>query len=166
MKQAWQRLRVIDISTKVMMNVWWGVNGIIHWEILSSGCTMTADLSCQQVDRVTGKFKGKQDRIYYLHDNARLHIAKSTREKLLKLEWIPVAHPPYSSDLSPTDSHLFCCPSKHLREKKFNDENNVKIDLINFFVEKSKDFYEGGILSLSERWQRVTDNDGAYITES
>ena len=94
---------------------------------------MTADLSCQQVDRVTEKLKGKQDRIYYLHDNARPHVAKSTREKLLKLGWIPVAHPPYSPDLAPLDSHLFRCLCNHLREKSSTDENDVKIDLINFF---------------------------------
>ena len=69
-----------------MVSVWWGVNGIVHWEALPSGCIMTADLYCQQLDRVAEKLKGKQDRIYCLHDNARLHLAKSTREKLLKLE--------------------------------------------------------------------------------
>jgi hypothetical protein len=60
----------------------------------SNGCTITADLYCQQLDRVAKKLKGKQDRIYYLHDNARPHVAKSTREKLLKLGWITVPHPP------------------------------------------------------------------------
>ena len=114
---------------------------------------MTTDLFCQQLDRVTEKLNVKQDRIYYLHDSARLHVAKSTREKLLKFGWIPVAHPSYSPDLAPPDSHLFRCLSKHLREKRFNDENDVKIDLINFFGEKSNGFYERGILSLSERWR-------------
>ena len=131
---------------------------------------MTADLSCQQLNRVTEKLKGEQDRMYYLHDNARPHVAKSTREKLLKLGWITILHPPYSPDLGPIGcvvySHLFRSLSGHLREKKFNDENDVKIDLINFFVEKSKDFYEGGILSLTERWQQVIDSDGAYITKA
>ena len=109
---------------------------------------MSAVLFCQQLDRVTGK----QDRIYYLHDNARPHVANWTREKLLKLRWIIVAHPPpYSADLSPLDSNLFRCLSNHLCQKMFNDENDVKIDLINLFVEKSKDLYERGILSLSER---------------
>ena len=39
-------------------------------------CTMTADLSCQQVDRVTEKLKKKQNRIYSLHDNARPHYGE------------------------------------------------------------------------------------------
>ena len=30
----------------------------------------------------------------------------------------------------------------------------------------TKDLYEGEILSLSERWRRVIDSDGAYIMES
>ena len=143
MKQTRQCLRVIDIQTKVMLSVWWGVNGIIHWEILSSGFTMTTELSCQQLDRVTEKFKGKQDRISYLHDKARPHVAKSTREKLLKFGWIPVAPPPYSGELSPPDSDLFRCLFNHLRGKKFNDKNDVKIDLISLFVEKPKDLYAG-----------------------
>ena len=46
-----------------MLSVWWGINGIIHWEILSSGCNMTTDLHCQQLDRVAEKFKEGQDRI-------------------------------------------------------------------------------------------------------
>jgi histone-lysine N-methyltransferase SETMAR len=92
-----------------------------------------------------------------LHDSARLHIAKSTREKLLKLGWSTVPHPPYSPDLASTDYHLFRSLSNHLREKKFNDENDVKMELVSFFDQNSQDFYERGILSLPERWQQVVD---------
>ena len=122
---------------KVMLNVWWGANGIIHWEILPNSYTITVDLYCQQLDWVTEKLKGKQDRIYYLHDNARLHVAKSTCEKLLKLGWIIIPHPPYSPDLAPTDYHLFRSLFHHLGEKKFDDENDVKMNIVNFFGQKS-----------------------------
>jgi len=40
------------------------------------------------------------------------------------------------------------------------------MDIANFFGQKSKDFYERGILSLPERWRQVIDSSGAYITES
>jgi hypothetical protein len=72
-------------SKKIMLSVWWRVRGIIHWKLLSTGCAITADLYCQQLDRVAAKLQGKQDRINFLHENTRPHIAKSTREKLLKL---------------------------------------------------------------------------------
>jgi hypothetical protein len=142
---------------KAMLSVWWGVNGIIHWEVLPNDCTITADLYCQHFDRVAEKLNGKRDRIYYLHDNARLHIAKSTREKLLMLGWITVPHPPHSFNLTTTDYHLFRSLSNHLREKKFDDENDVKMELVNFFNQKFQDFYERGILSLPERWRQVVD---------
>jgi hypothetical protein len=45
-------------------------------------------------------------------------------------------------------------------------ENDVKMDIANFFGQKSQDFYERGVLSLPERWQQVIDSNGAYITES
>ena len=70
---------------KVMLSVWWSVRGIIHWKILLDGCTITADHYCQQLDRVAAKLKRKQGRISFLHDNTRLHVAKSTRQKLLNL---------------------------------------------------------------------------------
>jgi histone-lysine N-methyltransferase SETMAR len=143
-----------------------GDNGTIHWEILPNGCTITADLYCHQLDRVVKKLKGKQDRIYYLHDNARPHIAKSTHEKLLKLGWITVPHPPYSPDFAPAEYHLFRSLSNHLREKKFDDENDVKMELVNFFDQQSQDFYEPGILSLPERWRQVIDSSGEYISKS
>ena len=117
---------------------------------------MTAELYCQQLDRFAEKLKEEQDRIYYLHDNARSHVTESTHEKLLKLGWIIVPYPPYSFNLTPTDYHLFRSLSNYLREKKFDDENEVKIDLINFFGLKSKDFYEGRILFLSERHRPIT----------
>ncbi|CAF1533422.1 unnamed protein product [Rotaria magnacalcarata] len=150
---------------KVMLSMWWGVKGIINWEILPDGCNITADLYCQQLDRVAEKLKGKQDRIYFLHDNARRHVAKSTRQKLLELGWITVPHPPYSPDLAPTDYHLYRSLDNHLREQKFEDENDLKMDLLNFFDQTSQDFYEQGILSLPERWQQVIDSNGAYIVD-
>jgi histone-lysine N-methyltransferase SETMAR len=135
---------------KIMLSVWWGVRGIIHGELLPTGCTITADLYYQELDRVAAKLKGKQDRIYFLHDNARPHIAKSTREKLLELGWVTVPHPSYSPDLAPTDYHLYRSLSNYLREKKFDEENDLKIDLVSFFGQKSQGFYKGGILSLPD----------------
>ncbi|CAF1511105.1 unnamed protein product [Adineta ricciae] len=151
---------------KLMLSVWWSIKGVIHWELLPNGYTITADLSCQQLDRVAEKLKGRQDRVYFLHDNARPHIAKSTREKLLKLGWVTVPHPPYSPDLAPTDYHLFRSLSNDLRDKKFKDESDVKTELIKFFDEKSQDFYERGIISLPERWRQVVDSNGKYISEN
>ena len=126
----------------------------------------TSDLYCQQLKRVAAKIHRKQDRIYFLHDSAKPHIAKSTREKLLMLGWISPPPLPYSPGLAPTDYHLFRSLANYFVEKRFDDKNDLKMDLTNFFAQKSQDFREHGILSLSGRWQLVIDSNGAYISES
>ena len=70
---------------KIMLSVWWGVRGNTHWKLLPNECNIAADLYCQQLDRVAASLQKKQDRVYFLHDNARPHVAKSTYGKLLKL---------------------------------------------------------------------------------
>ncbi|CAF1471208.1 unnamed protein product, partial [Adineta ricciae] len=87
-------------------------------------------------------------------------------EKLLKLGWITLPHPPYSPDLAPTDYHLFRSLSNYLSEKKFDDKNDLRTELANFFAQKSQDFYEHGIFSIPTRWQQVLGSDGGYIVES
>ena len=146
-------------SKKVVLSVWWCVKGIIYWELLPDECTVTADLYCQQLDRVAQKLKGKHDRVYFLHDNTRPHVAKSTREKILELGRVTIPHPAYSPDLAPTDYYLFRSLSNHLHEEKFDDESSLKMVLADFFSQKSKDFYERGIFSLPERWRQVVDSD-------
>jgi hypothetical protein len=61
---------------------------------------------------------------------------------------------------------LFCSLSNYLKEKKFDDADDLEIDLLNFFGQKSQDFYGGGIFSLPERWRQAIDSNGAYIVES
>jgi hypothetical protein len=63
-----------------------------------NGCTTTTDLYSQQLNRATQELKGKHDRIYFLHDNARPHVAKSTGKKLVKLGGITISHPLCSAD--------------------------------------------------------------------
>ena len=70
---------------KIMLSVWLGVRRITHWELLPNGCNITADLYCQQLDRVAVKLQEKQARVYFFHDNTRPHVTKSTPKKLLKL---------------------------------------------------------------------------------
>jgi len=83
-----------EINTKkIMLSVWWNIRGVVHWELLPDDATMTAHLYCQQLDQVAGKLRGKQTKIYYLHDNAKPHIAKLTCKKLLELGWTVLPHP-------------------------------------------------------------------------
>jgi [histone H3]-lysine36 N-dimethyltransferase SETMAR len=137
--------------------------GIVHWELVPDGQTLTADYYCQQLDRVAQHLHGKQDKVFLLHHNARPHVAKKIRKKFSKLNWTIVPHSPYSPGLAPTDSHLFLARSDYLREKSFDDEDHLKRELTEFFASRSQDFYARGILDMPNKWQAVVDNGGQYL---
>ena len=104
-------------------------------------------------------------KIYFLHDNARPHVSKLTREKLLSFKWTILPHPPYSPDISPTDYHLFHSLSSHLKDKKFDHLDELKLFLKFFFEDKTEEFYRSGIHSLPNRWLKIVDNNGIYYDE-
>lgn len=148
---------------KVMICVWWGVKGIAHWETLPIGGTVNGELYCQQLDRVAASLKGIQDRVYFLHDNARPHVSKITNQKLADLKWEIVPHPPYSPDLAPSDYHLFRSMTHFLDGQTFEDESEVEIAVSDYFASLTPAFFERGILSLGERWRQVVANNGTYL---
>lgn len=51
-----------------------------------------------------------------------------------------------------------------LCSKTFNDEN-VKSQLTAFLAKMDQTFYERGIFKLSERWQKVIEQNGKYIID-
>ena len=153
---------------KVMLCVWWDSKGVIHHELLPRNMTITSIVYCEQLQRVNEKLLEIRPgirQIRYLHDNARPHVAKATREKLLELGWEVLVHPPYSPDMAPTDYHLFNSLSNFLRGRQFADETEVSDLLNSFFASKPQDFYSRGILSLPDRWQRIVQNEGDYIID-
>jgi len=148
---------------KIMICVWWGVRGIVHWEILPNNQTINGQTYCKQLERVAEKLKGIQDRVYFLHDNAKPHIAKVTKEKLMNLGWQMVPHPAYSPDIAPSDYHLFHSMEHFLDDTKFIDEDEIKRSISEYFDSLSPEFFKNGILSLPERWRQVVHNNGSYI---
>jgi len=90
---------------KVMVSVWWSQNGIIHYEFLKRGQTITAEVYCHQLDVVNAKLLQTHPALVnrkvplVLHDNARPHVAKTTVQKLKQLGYETLPHPAYSRPL-------------------------------------------------------------------
>ena len=152
------------IKKKVMLCVWWRIKGILYWEILPTETTVDSKKYCVQLEKVDQKSKGKYEKVYFLHDNERPHASKQTMKKLLDLKWFVLPHPPYSPDLAPTDYHLFRSLSSYLKDKSFDNEGELKWELQKFFDSKPEKIYLDGIFSLYDRWQKVLENNGSYIT--
>lgn len=159
-------------ARKVLLSVWWDCKGIIYYEVLPYGRTITAEVYCSQLDRLNEALKSKRPtmhaerKIYFQHDNARPHTALITRQKLIDLGWKKIDHPPYSPDLAPSDYHLFRSLQHFLSGKKFNNIDEVKSGLAQYFASKPESFYSKGIKMLLNRWKNVLDTNGEYVMDN
>ncbi|XP_035720880.1 histone-lysine N-methyltransferase SETMAR-like [Vespa mandarinia] len=76
---------------KALVCVWWGIRGIVHFEVLKHGQTVSADLYYEQLDRVNQSLIEKylaivnRKSVILQHDNARPHCARRTLEKINEL---------------------------------------------------------------------------------
>lgn len=153
---------------KVMLSVWWDTQGVVFFEFLPHNTTITAKHYSSQLERLNTKLasvRPGRDRVLFLHDNARPHTAKMTRDKLMQLGWEVLPHPPYSPDIAPSDYHLFRSLDNHLRGTQFVSEDTLKAEIENFFQSKPASFYKDGIHALPERWRKIVHADGAYIVD-
>lgn len=123
--------------------VWWNCKGVFHWELLHASTNVTSDVYCRQLDRVEAALRGRQDKVFFIHDNARLHVARETRKKLQCFGWHVLAHPPCSPAVTSTDCHLFPSLSNHLRKKQFDEGSKLK-SAPEFFHRKSCNAIEAG----------------------
>ena len=65
--------------------------------------------------------------LFWIHNNARPHTARLTQTLLRdEFHWDTFDHPPYSSDLAPSDFHLFLKMKEHLAGKRHADDEDLQ----------------------------------------
>jgi len=101
-------------SSKVMLCIRWEQLGVVYYKLLKSFETITGDPYRKQLMRLSRALKDKRqeynernNKVILQHDNARPHVSKSIKTYLEMLKWEVLSHPPYSSDIAPSDYHLF-----------------------------------------------------------
>lgn len=154
---------------KTMVTVWWSAAGVIHYNFLEPGQTITAESYCEEIDEMYRKLRQQQPALVnrrgpiLLHDNARPHVSQITVQKLnaLKVEVLP--HPPYSPDLSPTDYHLFKHFDNFLTGRTFANQDQAKMAFVDFIESRAPNFFADGINRLVARWQKCDESNGAYF---
>ncbi|CAH2101638.1 unnamed protein product [Euphydryas editha] len=92
-----------------------------------------------------------------LHKSSKLHSKSSNTGVLQDL--------PYTSDLVPTDYHLFRSLSNHMRGVTFDKEEDLKDWLNNFFDTRLGGFWLNGIDKLVKRWEEVVNSNFEYIID-
>ncbi|CAM4771115.1 unnamed protein product [Rotaria magnacalcarata] len=130
-------------AKKVMLCVWWNVDGVVHFELVPDGRAVDAELYSEQLERVYNILMQcyptliRQERAPLQHDNAPAHRANLTKEKLGELDGIEVlSHPAYSPDLGPSDYGLFRSIVHFFRGRRFEIFDQVEAACREFFEPK------------------------------
>jgi histone-lysine N-methyltransferase SETMAR len=167
----WKRIVTCD-EKKVMLCVWWNVDGVVHFELVPDGRAVNAELYSEQLERVYNVLKQRYPtlirgkRALLQHDNAPAHRPNLTKEKLDELDDVEVLpHPPYSPDLAPFDYGLFRSMEHFVRGRRFETFDQVEAACREFFESKELHWYRDQIRQLAERWRKVIENDGLYFEE-
>ena len=161
--------RVKIHQKKTMVTVWWSAAGVIHYNFLQPGQTITAESYCEEIVEMYRKLHQKQPALVnrrgpiLLHDNARPHISQITVRKLNELSVEVLPHPPYSPDLSPTDYHFYKHFDNFLKGRIFANQDQAKTAFVDFIESREPNFYQEQINRLVKRWQKCTDCNGAYF---
>ena len=156
---------------KVMLSIWWDIKGVVYFELLDDNQTITADIYCQQLDKLHQKLTTQRPAllnrkgVILQFDNARSHVARITQQKIIDLGWEVLPHPAYSPDIAPSDYHIFRDLQCHLNGKEFNSKEEVVIVITKFFQSKPPNYYRNGIKSLPDKWSLIVQNNGEYIID-
>jgi histone-lysine N-methyltransferase SETMAR len=157
---------------KVMLCVWWNVEGVVHWELVPAGRAVNGKLYVEQLERVHEALRQRypsmirRNQILLQQDNAPAHTSRTTKEKIEELDGVDVLpHPPYSPDLAPSDYHMFRSMAHFLRGRRFNNTDELEDGIREFFASKDREWYRRGIEQLADRWLNVINADGLYFEE-
>ena len=99
-------------TKKMMATVFWDHKGILLMEFMAPGTTITSEVFCETLNKLHRSIQNKQrgmltKGVVLLHNNARPHTTAHTNALIRLFNWEIFDHPPYSSDLAPSDCHLF-----------------------------------------------------------
>ena len=97
------------------------------------------------------------------HDNARPHVVKVDKTYLETLKWEALPHPPYSPDVASSDYHLFRSMVHGLADQHFRSYEEVKNWIDSWITSKDDQFFQPGIPTLPERWEKVVASDRQYF---
>ncbi|EYC11313.1 hypothetical protein Y032_0051g2135 [Ancylostoma ceylanicum] len=126
----------------------------MYYELLSQRHTVTGTVYADQLKKLADAVRERRPRrasVHLLHDDARPHVAKETRDKLDELGWDTVPHPHFSPDIAPSDYHLSHPLDAFLAKKKFTKIGDVGRTVNIFFDSQSPQFWEQGIAGLPIR---------------
>ncbi len=153
---------------KFQLTVFWDCEGVIHLDFCPPKKSITAVYYSNLLQIVHDKLpKMRPGKVHlrplFLQDNARVHTAKVSMEKIKDLKWQLLPHPPYSPDLAPSDFHLFGPLKDPLRGTRFGSERELRYAVDEVIKGLPQTWFEEGLKKVEERWRKCTEIEGDYV---
>lgn len=163
------KLKQEKSTNKVFYSFFWDYKGIIVKEPAPVGTTITKTYYENiLVNELHPEIK-KQRRgllsagVILHHGNAPAHTSHLVSSAIHNLQYEVLRHPPYSSDLMPSDYFLFRVLKDYLRGRHYNDRSSLGSSIHQCLNSVSKDDFTTAIQKLPERWQRCISAEGRYF---
>jgi histone-lysine N-methyltransferase SETMAR len=141
---------------KLMVTVFWDRRGPLLLHFMLRDATIDACSYCGTIARLRASIRKKRlgilvDDVLLLHDNASPHVANRTAGRLQSFGWVIMEHAPYSTDLAPSNYHVFGPLKKFLAGHRFISDNDAKTAVRRWFRTQPAEFYNSGISKLVVR---------------
>jgi len=91
------------------------------------------------------------------------HKSVLATEKLRDLHYELLEHPPYSSDLAPSDFCLFPKFKLFLAGQSFSSNQEAIAAVVGYVADLTKNHYRDGIMALKRRWNKCINLKGDYV---
>lgn len=153
-------------ANKRMLIMGMDFGGIAFYELLPEKTTVDGNVYKKFLEKHIPHRVGTRNipSLWLNHDNARPHKHQLVR-KWLEDNKIHLWHqPPYSPDISPLDFGCFGILKKRLRGVHHKTWQDFETNLKKVIKELNDSGSMDAIARLPEKWQRVVDSEGHYLT--
>ena len=130
-----------------MLRIWWDQVGVIYYGLLKPNEIMTGEWYRTQLMRLSRalcekrpQYGQKYEKVILQHNNARPHVAKPVKTYLETLKWEVLPHPPYFSDIAPSDYYLFRSFAHGLADQQFRSYEDIEKWLDSWIALKDEHF--------------------------
>ncbi|XP_015432649.1 PREDICTED: histone-lysine N-methyltransferase SETMAR-like [Dufourea novaeangliae] len=164
-----KKAKVIRSAGKVMASVFWDAKGILLIDYLQKGKTVTGQYYGMLLDKLKAAIRENRPgmakkKVLFHHDNAPAHSSAIAQEKLSKLKFEILPHPPYSPDLVPSDFHVFPKLKTFLAGKRYQTNEEAMEAVNEYFGDlEESHFRRVGVEKLEKRWTKCIELRGDYV---
>jgi histone-lysine N-methyltransferase SETMAR len=101
--------------------------------------------------------------VVLMHDNVWPYTAARTNALIKLFNWEIFEHPPYSTDLTPIDYHLFTKMKVWLATQRFHTNKELMDGVNNWLRNLAATFFDEGIQKLVSRYNKCLNVDDNYV---